>query len=424
MSKKDDSNVNNTNNDKVEDQKSDQERLSNDAKSENEDAMRQVDPNGNKDAKQRVDTLEDESEPEVEIDKSAIQVTKNDQEWADENCIYILDKYVNHVDPSELVDIDKHLFNIMKDLHVHFDIPESREIYEDAISRLEGNTTRSAEFFLAEMYKYIKSYRELKNKVLQDEGLMVVNKVFDKRKLEIQQFYEAKKQENQDYFKTENTAQILNDFMDLVSLRLVCLDYARPKDNSSIVTETQEAEFAEMIKTLFSVNKLTEITSMSYLLSILRGYLKSSNIKYSFVYVPKYDEADGLDPYADHGEVAPGEEGVVSNANNEEGAIDQEIEKAEQANLGQKVQLLKKIKNLKQLKQYAGRVSEEESIDMMINNTYKQIQNISEIPDESEGEGEFYEGEGDNDFNSQRRKSQSHVSRKGETLEARREKGL
>ena len=179
------------------------------------------------------------------------------------------------------------------------------------------------------------------------------------------------------------------------------------------MTEAQEVEYANMIGKLLESNKLTEITTIEYLKSVMLGYLKTSQIKYSFVYLPKFDEAEGLDPYADNGDVAPGEEPPFDFARAGESNIDQEIEDAENANMPQKVKLLKKIRQLKELKTHAKRVSEEETFDMMIQNTYKEIQNIEdneaegEYDEEGEGDIAFYEGEEEQDINSQKYRSQS-----------------
>ena len=158
--------------------------------------------------------------------------------------------------------------------------------------------------------------------------------------------------------------------------------------------------------------------------NMIMTYLKSGNSKYTFAYLPDVEMGEGLDPYADLGDVAPGEEPKDHvNITDKYANIDDEIEIADHNREYEKVSYLKNIKQMLMLRQYATTNSEKASIDLVIEQTQRKIEQLEEQEDEPEGEE--YEAEGEEDFDqyeSQGPKSKFTVP--GETLEERREKGL
>lgn len=155
-------------------------------------------------------------------------------------------------------------------------------------------------------------------------------------------------------------------------------------------------------------------------------YLKSGNSKYTFAYLPNVEMGEGLDPYADLGDVAPGEDpkeriGITQRYAN----IDEDIELADNNREYEKMGYLRNIKQMVMLRQYATTNSERDSIDLVIEQTQRKIDELDEHEVEAEGEEYEAEGEGEEDFDqyeSQGPKSKYTVP--GETLEERREKGL
>lgn len=368
------------------------------------------------------------------LDSKLYYLTKNDKNWADEHCLYILDKYVNIYDSDDKIDLDKYIWSIMKDLKVFFDVEDDNHILENAYKRLGDNTVRDFKFFEAEVYKYIADYRDLKLKEMQAEGVKTVSKAFEKKEKDIIKLFETKKKTKKNYLKIENAAEIIEDLKSCANIRLINLDHNKPKENTAIPTEDEEQEYINIMINLLKSNKVTEVSNIMFLKSVMLGYLKADRSKYSFVYVPQINDSEGLDPYADHGDVAPDEKVTAKTKMHksqriEEDELNEQIYDAEQSNQDDKVKLLKKIKKLMELKYHAAKVSEENSIDMMIESTYKQIEELENEAEgeyneaEAEGEGDvnFYDGEGEVNA-SQRRNSQSH--KPGETLEERREKGL
>jgi hypothetical protein len=169
--------------------------------------------------------------------------------------------------------------------------------------------------------------------------------------------------------------------------------------------------------------KLEEITPNN-LENMILTYLKSGNSKYAYAYLPDLDMEEGLDPYADLGDVAPGEDPKKrENITAKYANIDEHIEMADNNREYEKMGYLRNIKQMLMLRQYASNNSERDSIDMVIEQTQKKIDELNEQEDEREGEE--YEAEGEEDFDqydSQGPKSKYTVP--GETLEERREKGL
>ena len=147
--------------------------------------------------------------------------TTNDKEWADKNCVYMFHKYIDSLEDGKEYDMDKFIWSIMKDLHVFFDVQQNDEIQNNAYNRLQGNTVRSKAFFKEELYKYIAEYRDYKIKELQKEGIVTLTNAFSMKSKELEEYFESKKKENPQYFFVQNIVQIIDDFKELTSLRLI-----------------------------------------------------------------------------------------------------------------------------------------------------------------------------------------------------------
>ena len=187
------------------------------------------------------------------------------------------------------------------------------------------------------------------------------------------------------------------------------------------MSQEEENEFQKMVANIMTESKIEEINP-DILKNILLTYLKSGSAKFSFAFVPDWRDTEGIDPYADLGDVAPGESIQKERKKSEEELVQEEIDEAEAEGFYEKVQLLKRIKQLAALKKHTRRLSEEESINMVIAETYEQIQALPPPEDE----GDFYDqGEGEEDMEDVDLEPQhSKVSRKEETIEEKREKGL
>lgn len=151
--------------------------------------------------------------------------------------------------------------------------------------------------------------------------------------------------------------------------------------------------------------------------------------KYSFTYLPKFDDRDGIDPYADHGEVAPGEERKKKvKAEDPFAKIDEQIEEAIENGQIEKEVLLKRIKQYISLRDFTQNVSQNEAINLMIEKTQREIEELEnqeyeEAEGEGEGEGIYYaDGLESDQYGSARENSK--VSNLKGTLEERRDKGL
>ena len=152
--------------------------------------------------------------------------------------------------------------------------------------------------------------------------------------------------------------------------------------------------------------------------------MKSGSAKYSFAYLPKIIEVSGLDPYADLGDVAPDENVQLSKTVKElRNSIDKRLEQAIEEDNPEKVNILKKIKQLIEIRKHAQRASEEESIDHMIYDFQKQLEEL-ETP-EAEGEDNYEgEGEGGDIIKLQIPQDSERPSQNKEAIEERRMKGL
>jgi hypothetical protein len=145
--------------------------------------------------------------------------------------------------------------------------------------------------------------------------------------------------------------------------------------------------------------------------------------------LPKFDDRDGIDPYADNGEVAPGEERKKKvKAEDPYAKIDQQIEEAAENGHIEKEVLLKRIKQYISLRDFTQNVSQNEAINLMIEKTQKEIEELDnqeydEAEGEGEGEGVYYADGLDSDQYGSAHEDSKVSNLKG-TLEERRDKGL
>lgn len=371
---------------------------------------------------------EESKKPKENSDKESGKYfvkTKNDKEWADKHCVYIFDKYVNTRDDQEEVDVESKIYSVMKDLHILFRIDENPEIANKAKQELGHKPVRTNKYFREKLYEWIADYRELSIATYLAEGINLVTENFDKNSQQLKEYFELAKTKDPNFVKTDNLDKVLEDVMEMTHLRLICLDHTLPKDDSAIIKESESKEYMEVLKKCAEVAKIQVLNSENIKNFILM-YLKSGNAKYSFAYLPKIDEGEGLDPYADLGEASPNltsqNDRLINEAYHN---IDEQIEEAEEEEFLEKAQLLKRIRQLLQVKKYAQSGAEIESIISMIEDLQTKIDNLGQPELEAEGEGyEDGEGEGEDFDQYEIRPDQSRVSQQGETLEERRDKGL
>ena len=295
------------------------------------------------------------------------------------------------------------------------------------MNELEKDPIREVKYFKSIIYDLVEEFAISNVSTYLAEGMNLVDKAFELYEEDIEKYFLKKKQNEPDSIKVNNMEVILNDIFEICYLRLLNLNNLLPKDDSSVVKPEEEKEYAKVLAGLAESMKLTEINPGN-LKDFIHLYLKSGSSKYSFASVPKFDDNEGIDPYADLGDVAPGEEPrpMSSHVNAGYANIEQLIQEAGDSGDLEKEVLLKRIRQYLQLKEFSQNVSQNEAINLMIEKTQKEIDILEEQRlKEKEAEEENLEGEGE-DF-AQYEQSQpdhSRISRRGETLEERRAKGL
>ena len=351
--------------------------------------------------------------------------TNNDKEWADNHCIYLFDKYINTRDDKEQVDVGSKIWSVMKDLHIFFRIEETDNISQKAIDDLGDKTVRDNTYFREKMYEWVAQFREMSIEMHLAEGINLIKKGIEKYRYEINQYFQKQDDSAGMEVSPTNMEKIIEDVKKIIHIRLLSLDHSLPKDDSSIVDENEEKQFAEMIKKLAEESKILAITGDN-LKDMLLLYLQNGKSKYSFAYLPDVENGEGLDPYEELNDREPNEVKADQALKEKYKDIDDQIQKALDKDQEEKVGLLKKIKQLKQLLEHASRAGEVQSIQMMIDDNQKKIDELDELDEQQEeAEGEDYEEDEGEDFDQyESQVPQSKVSDQGETLEEKREKGL
>lgn len=313
------------------------------------------------------------------------------------------------------VNVEDQIWRVMKDLHVLFRVDESQQIHDKAVNDIKGKPVQKISFFKQKLYEWIHAYRELSISDHLATGINLITQGFTKYKDKLNEYFRKQKAENEDYVKPGYIDQILIDVMDIIRVRLLNLDHTLPKDDASIVNDSEQKEYGEVLKKMSDEMKLHEINS-GILNNLMLMYLKSGNAKYSFAYLPKFDDQESVDPYEEVDQVLPGDRPEFDEMYPN---IDDQINEYMNEGSLEKAGLLTKIKQYGQLLRHASKQSEKESIYMVIDDTQQKLDSLeqeeyaeAEAEAEAEGEEEFEQYGDDEDNNN------------AETIEERREKGL
>ena len=307
-----------------------------------------------------------------------------------------------------------------------FEEESENSIGKNILKELEKEPNRDMKEFKEIVNQLIREFRELSISTYLAEGMNLIDKAFEKNEEAINNYFIKHKETDANSVKISNMPKILDDVFEILSIRLLCLDNLLPKDDSGIITEAEEKEYKEVIQKLAESMKIEEVNAGN-LKNFIHLYLKSGSAKYSFASVPKFDENEGIDPYADMGDVAPGEKAVAKKSDSPDniGEIEKQIQQAGENGEIEKEVLLKRIKQYLQLKEFSQNVSENESINLMIEKTQKEIETLEEEKNKEEDEGEYEnDGEGEDFAQYHSQQNDSKFSKMAETVEEIREKAL
>lgn len=165
---------------------------------------------------QKDNKKEDSNKKSDKVDFSNFIKTKNDKGWADKNCVYLLDKYVNVLDQKAKVDVDSKLWSIMKDLHVLFRLDENSQIMETAKDDLGDDHERDFKYFKQKMYEWIAGFRELSIATYIGEGLDLISKSFKMNEKQLDKYFKNKEEQDVKSVDIDNFDRILTDVMEII----------------------------------------------------------------------------------------------------------------------------------------------------------------------------------------------------------------
>lgn len=277
--------------------------------------------------------------------------------------------------------------------------------------------------FEEKLYEWIEEFRDQSISSYLGEGISIITNAFKEHATEIDKFIKQEADKDSDALNISNLASILPKIFSIIEVRLLCLDHIVPKDDSALIKESEEQEYFSILVKVAQEHGVSDINP-DIMKDLILSYLKWGSAKYSFAHLPNFNEGSGLDPYADLGEVAPGESAQLHKTIRElRTTIENKIEQATEEGNIDKLKILRKIKQLIEIRKHAHRVSEEESIDLMIQDFQKQLDELE--PPEAEGEeNNDGEGEGDNIVRLQIPQLSSRSSQHRDEIEERRTKGL
>ena len=350
-------------------------------------------------------------------------MTKNDKEWADSHWSFIFNKYVKGKDEKEQINIDAMVYNIFKDLRVLFRVEDNIEYRNKVQKEFANNPIHPLKIFKEKLYEWIAEFREQSISDYLGEGINTISNGFKEHSKELEKYIDNQNELDKNLLNIKNLGQILPNVLNIIHARLLCLDHIVPKDDSALIKESEEQEYIEVIIKLAEEHFISVLDSDN-LKNLILSYLKAGSSKYSFAHLPNFSESLGLDPYADFGEVGPGDEVKLSKTINDiRNNIDKRIEEAADDGYTEKVKILKKMKQLFEIRKHAQRAAEEESIDLMIADFQKQLDELESPEIEAEGEDNV-EGEGDSILKLQIPTGNTRSSLLRDNLEERRNKGL
>ena len=282
-------------------------------------------------------------------------MTKNDKQWADTHCVFIFDKYIHNRNDNDEVNIESNISNVFKDLHILFRIDEQSDLQTKAEQEFKAKPVHPNTIFKEKLYSWIAEIRELSISTHLGEGINLITEGFEQNMNKINDFIKEEKIKDPDAMNRNRINNILPKIFDIIQVRLLCLDYSVPKDDYAIVKQEEEIEYANVITKLAEDNSISEINPEN-LKNLILTYLKWGPAKYSFAYLPKIDERNGLDPYAELGDITPGNEFQSMKSIKElRDSIDHRIQEAEDEGYNEKASILKKMKQLMSIRKQASK---------------------------------------------------------------------
>lgn len=182
-------------------------------------------------------------------------------------------------------------------------------------------------------------------------------------------------------------AQFVQELMPYLDVRIVSLNYKNPKADENACDSNDEAEFFNAIGEA-AIEKGDDTIDLKGSERILIDYFKGINAKYCFVALnPNYaqeEEPNDANNYEEEKSYnKPSEDRFA------EEDIDREIEEAENLGNSKKANLLGKIKQFYVLKANSKSPDERDSLDSMIEETRRQIEELDDRQQREDNEYAF-----------------------------------
>jgi hypothetical protein len=155
----------------------------------------------------------------------------------------LFDKYINVRDDKDEIDVESKIWSVMKDLHILFRIEENDDISQKALSELGNKPVRENTYFKNKLYEWISEFREMAISQHLAEGINLIEKGFKQCKVKLNEFFKSQKEQDVKNVQSDQMEKILEEVMKIIHVRLLSLEHSVPKDDSSIVKESEEKEY-------------------------------------------------------------------------------------------------------------------------------------------------------------------------------------